>query len=149
MVTSSKKPNPVCFCTLLHFVNLLMMSDLLAADVATQLYPHQKKALTFLLEREREKVGSDGNYSSLWQKRQHPLSRQISWFHIVTQKEIFEEPREAKGSILADDVCVKFNSWTRKVSHTKSVDGTREDNHLRFPHCRNARRFICFCSISP
>jgi hypothetical protein len=109
MVTSSKKLNPVCFWTLLHFVNVLTISVLLAADVATQLYPHQKKALTFLLERERERVGADGNYSSLWQKRQHPLSRQISWFHIVTQKEIFEEPREAKGSILADDVCVKFN----------------------------------------
>lgn len=109
MVTSSKKLNPVCFCTLLHFVSVLTMSDLLAADVATQLYPHQKKALTFLLEREREKAGADGNYSSLWQKRQHPLSRQISWFHIVTQKEIFEEPREAKGSILADDVCAELN----------------------------------------
>lgn len=95
-----------------------------SADVATQLYPHQKKALTFLLEREREKTGVDGNYSSLWQQRQHPLSRQISWFHIVTQKEIFEEPREAKGSILADDMglgktitCVSLIAATRAASH--------------------------------
>lgn len=109
-MTSLKKLNPVRrFRFLLRMINVLTMSDLLAADVATQLYPHQKKALTFLLEREREKTGSDGNYSSLWQKRQHPLSRQISWLHIVTQKEIFEEPREAKGSILADDVRVKFD----------------------------------------
>nr|GAT47839.1 SNF2 family DNA-dependent ATPase [Mycena chlorophos] len=67
-------------------------------NVATKLYPHQKKALTFLLEREREKPGPDGQYSSLWQKRTN------SWFHTITTKEVFEEPREAKGSILADDM---------------------------------------------
>jgi hypothetical protein len=57
-----------------------------------------------LLERERENLGPDGTFSSLWQLRQNPLSHKKSWFHIVTQKEIFEEPREAKGAILADDV---------------------------------------------
>ena len=77
----------------------------LAPEVATKLYPHQKKALTFLLEREREKCTADGKFSSLWQLRTSPLSRQSSWFHIVTQREVFEEPREAKGAILADDVC--------------------------------------------
>ncbi|GLB35986.1 putative SNF2 family N-terminal domain containing protein [Lyophyllum shimeji] len=75
-----------------------------APEVATKLYPHQKKALTFLLEREREKPGADGQFSSLWQLRTNPMSRQVSWFHIVTQKEVFEEPVEAKGAILADDM---------------------------------------------
>ncbi|KAG5636369.1 hypothetical protein H0H81_008287 [Sphagnurus paluster] len=75
-----------------------------SVEVATRLYPHQKKALTFLLEREREKRGPDGKFSSLWQLRTNPLSRQLSWFHIVTQKEVFEEPVETKGSILADDM---------------------------------------------
>ncbi|KAF9457347.1 SNF2 family N-terminal domain-containing protein [Collybia nuda] len=73
-------------------------------DVATKLYPHQKKALTFLLEREREKFGPDGKFSSLWQLRKNPLSHQLTWFHVVTQKEVFQEPQEAKGSILADDM---------------------------------------------
>ncbi|KAF8222127.1 hypothetical protein L208DRAFT_1413871 [Tricholoma matsutake] len=73
-------------------------------DVATKLYPHQKKALTFLLEREREHLGPDGIFSTLWQLRQNPLSHKKSWFHIVTQKEVFDEPREAKGAILADDM---------------------------------------------
>jgi SWI/SNF-related matrix-associated actin-dependent regulator of chromatin subfamily A3 len=77
-------------------------------EVATKLYPHQKKALTFLLEREREKLGPDGTYSSLWQQRSHPLSGQPSWFHLVTQKEVFDEPQECKGAILADDVCVLY-----------------------------------------
>ncbi|OCH94709.1 hypothetical protein OBBRIDRAFT_722057 [Obba rivulosa] len=73
-------------------------------DVATTLYPHQKKALTFLLEREREIEGPGGKHSSLWQERQHPISGERTWHHIVTQKEIYSEPQEAKGAILADDM---------------------------------------------
>ncbi|KAF8078787.1 SNF2 family DNA-dependent ATPase [Lyophyllum atratum] len=75
-----------------------------SSEVATKLYPHQKKALTFLLERERERRGPDGKFSSLWQLRTNPMSHQVSWFHIVTQKEVFEEPVETKGAILADDM---------------------------------------------
>lgn len=82
---------------------LKLLRAYIAPDVATKLYPHQKKALTFLLEREREKPGPDGEFSSLWQARINPISRQQSWFHLVTHKEIFQEPKESKGSILADD----------------------------------------------
>ncbi|KAJ3535904.1 hypothetical protein NM688_g6913 [Phlebia brevispora] len=73
-------------------------------EIATTLYPHQKKALTFMLERERELLGFGNKFSSLWQQRHNPLSGQISWYHLVTQREVFEEPHEAKGSILADDM---------------------------------------------
>ncbi|KAF8913027.1 SNF2 family N-terminal domain-containing protein [Gymnopilus junonius] len=69
-------------------------------EIATKLYPHQKKALTFLLERERE----NPSHSSLWEERYSPLRGLPAWFHIVTQKEVFEPPKEAKGSILADDM---------------------------------------------
>jgi SWI/SNF-related matrix-associated actin-dependent regulator of chromatin subfamily A3 len=72
--------------------------------VATQLYPHQKKAITFLLERERERVSAGSGFSSLWHHRYNPQSRQTTWFHVVTQNEVFEPPKESKGAILADDV---------------------------------------------
>jgi SWI/SNF-related matrix-associated actin-dependent regulator of chromatin subfamily A3 len=75
-----------------------------APCVATKLYSHQKKAITFLLERERERLGVNGTYSSLWQMKQNPFTGQPSWQHLVTQKEVFREPQESKGSILADDV---------------------------------------------
>ncbi|KAJ7786133.1 SNF2 family DNA-dependent ATPase [Mycena metata] len=75
-----------------------------SSDVATKLYPHQKKALTFLLEREREKPGSDGKFSSLWQMRTNNMSHRPCWFHTITTKEVFQEPKETKGSILADDM---------------------------------------------
>ncbi|KAJ6627095.1 SNF2 family N-terminal domain-containing protein [Mycena sp. CBHHK59/15] len=73
-------------------------------DVATKLYPHQKKALTFLLEREREKLGSDDKFSSLWQQRTNNMSRRPCWIHSITNKEVFQEPKETKGAILADDM---------------------------------------------
>ncbi|KAI6118995.1 SNF2 family N-terminal domain-containing protein [Pisolithus croceorrhizus] len=75
-----------------------------AFEVGTPLYPHQKKALTFLLEREHERRCSDGRYSSMWQPRFDPHTRQQRWLHIVTQKEVFQEPAEARGAILADDM---------------------------------------------
>jgi len=81
--------------------------DSLAPEIVTTLYPHQKKALTFLLEREREISNREGK-SSLWQTRPNPFSGQTSWFHVVTQKEVYEEPPDCKGAILADDVCTKF-----------------------------------------
>ena len=78
----------------------------LAPEVATKLYPHQLKALTFLLAREQEKSpllrGPTGQLS-LWREKMMP-GFQRSWSHIVTQAEEFSKPFEAKGAILADDV---------------------------------------------
>ncbi|KAI0756790.1 SNF2 family N-terminal domain-containing protein [Daedaleopsis nitida] len=73
-------------------------------EVATTLYPHQLKAVTFLLAREQELEGSSRRQTSLWQERLNPLSQQLSWVNIVTQAEEFAKPFEAKGAILADDM---------------------------------------------
>ncbi|PPQ67109.1 hypothetical protein CVT25_005710 [Psilocybe cyanescens] len=93
-------------------------------EVATRLYPHQKKALTFLLEREREITGPNGP-SSLWQKKYNPVSHRTTWFHLVTQKEVNECPQETKGAILADDMglgktisCVSLIASTLSSSET-------------------------------
>lgn len=77
---------------------------LLAPEVASTLYPHQKKALTFLLEREREIPPFCGKPSSLWQEKLNPLTGQKSWIHLVTEREVFQMPHQAKSAILADDV---------------------------------------------
>lgn len=73
------------------------------SEIAPKLYPHQKKALTFLLDREKEQQPPNG-FSSLWQRRCHNMTGRAIWFNVVTQKEIYEAPKEAKGAILADDV---------------------------------------------
>ncbi|CEL53826.1 hypothetical protein RSOLAG1IB_06607 [Rhizoctonia solani AG-1 IB] len=72
-------------------------------NVATQLYPHQKEALTFLLEREKEAKAPKSRAASLWTTRKDSKGR-TTWYNIVTQKETRKEPAECKGAILADDM---------------------------------------------
>jgi hypothetical protein len=74
-----------------------------APEIGTLLYPHQKKALTFLLEREQE-IDRGSQSSTLWQCLPNPITGQKAWCHLVTQTELFEAPRESRGAILADDV---------------------------------------------
>ena len=74
-----------------------------APEIGTLLYPHQKKALTFLLEREQE-IDRGDDRPTLWQCIPNPITGQKSWCHLVTQKELSEVPHESKGAILADDV---------------------------------------------
>ncbi|KAG8707292.1 hypothetical protein FRC09_001920 [Ceratobasidium sp. 395] len=72
-------------------------------NVATRLYPHQKEALTFLLERERELKPPKSRSGSLWTTRKDSKGR-TTWYNIVTQKETRREPTECRGTILADDM---------------------------------------------
>lgn len=76
-----------------------------AQEVATDLYPHQKKALTFLLRREGE-CHTGGKPFSLWEERISPIAGQKSWYHVITQRDVMEEPPECRGAILADDVSI-------------------------------------------
>ncbi|KAF8578440.1 hypothetical protein K439DRAFT_1528852 [Ramaria rubella] len=111
-------------------------------DIQTTLYPHQKKALTFLLEREGEvsgpardpgatapqplpsRWGEGGSSSSLWQVRKDPSGRIMSWMHAVTNREIYSEPRECRAALLADDMglgktitCVSLIASTLPAAH--------------------------------
>ncbi|KAL0951422.1 hypothetical protein HGRIS_008114 [Hohenbuehelia grisea] len=72
-------------------------------DIATKLYPHQKKALTFLLEREQE-IPSDNSTCSVWSRSINPISGRPYWVNLITKAETYEQPKEAKGAILADDM---------------------------------------------
>lgn len=88
----------------------------------TRLYPHQKQALAFLLDRERlrtvEEVlkrkdvnGDDSNsindeLISLWRPKKDIYKRFIGWQHVVTEVEIGSDrpPPQCRGAILADDM---------------------------------------------
>ena len=75
-------------------------------NVATKLYPHQKRALTFLLDREQERPATRNGFSSLWELRLgiDDFAGQHVWTHKVTKSQVPERPVESKGAILADDV---------------------------------------------
>lgn len=88
----------------------------------TKLYPHQKQALAFLLDRERlrtvegvlarknakdEKSDSvEDELISLWRPRKDLYGRFIGWQHVVTEVEIGSDrpPPQCRGAILADDM---------------------------------------------
>jgi SWI/SNF-related matrix-associated actin-dependent regulator of chromatin subfamily A3 len=68
-------------------------------NIATPLYPHQRKALSFLLEREQElAVTAQGKSASLWH------CNGSGWKNSVTQEIVYTKPDECKGALLADDM---------------------------------------------
>ncbi|GAA5994527.1 uncharacterized protein JCM10292_002114 [Rhodotorula paludigena] len=80
--------------------------------VATTLYPHQKQALSFLLDREkiveippRDEKGKP-TMVSLWERISDTYGRPRGWRSVVTDLEIEGErpPPQARGAILADDM---------------------------------------------
>lgn len=95
-------------CDVFLFLSIYTKDMTKGSDIGTKLYPHQKKALTFLLEREREIENSGGKPSSLWQIRRS-FRRGQAWVNLVTQKEVYEQPRECKGALLADDVRISLH----------------------------------------
>lgn len=113
----------------------------LGPNVATNLYPHQKKALTFLLEREKEKTSGP---NQLWKVRKDGFGKPIAWKNAVTDKEIHREPIECKGAILADDVSQAIQFCVIAWAHGDGVftlsslifrlDGSRQDNFRRLSH---------------
>ena len=54
------------------------------------------------MERENELRGSGGKTYSLWKPQRNGIG--ITWINLVTQREISTEPKECKGTLLADDV---------------------------------------------
>ena len=90
--------------------------------VTTKMYPHQKQALAFLMDRERmrsmenltskrkasaqETQDEDENMISLWRPKRDVYGRFIGWHNIVTEVEIGSErlPPQCRGAILADDM---------------------------------------------
>lgn len=111
-----------------------------ASDVATKLYPHQKKALTFLLDREHEKPAGD-NFASLWKKEMDPMSGHLVWVHVVTKEQVYQEPKESKGSILADDV--------RLLSPLLSLVPTDLNPHVRWGLVRPLRASLLLRPLFP
>ncbi|GAA5901516.1 uncharacterized protein JCM6883_000238 [Sporobolomyces salmoneus] len=81
--------------------------------VSTKLYPHQKQALSFLLDREKEieipaqdPAGGKPLMVSLWQRVNDTYGRCVAWQSVVTDLQISgtRPPPQARGAILADDM---------------------------------------------
>ncbi|KAG0215198.1 hypothetical protein BGX33_001363 [Mortierella sp. NVP41] len=77
-----------------------------ASTMATKMYRHQKQALYFLLEREKQEDYADNEknkLTSLWRVRQQ-LHRHPTYLNVVTSQETTLKPTSMRGGILADDM---------------------------------------------
>ncbi|GAA5861119.1 hypothetical protein JCM3774_002196 [Rhodotorula dairenensis] len=99
------------------FMNLKSGTDLEEVTpppiVSTTLYPHQKQALAFLLDREslvkipeKDVKGQPPAMVSLWERKSDPYGQVRGWTNLVTDLEIPgpRPPPQARGAILADDM---------------------------------------------
>ncbi|KAG0203313.1 hypothetical protein BGX28_004370 [Mortierella sp. GBA30] len=77
-----------------------------ASCMSTPLYKHQKQALYFLLEREKQQDYGDNEQNrliSLWRVR-HPPHGHPVYLNVVTNQESSNKPVNMRGGILADDM---------------------------------------------
>ncbi|GAA6017033.1 hypothetical protein JCM11491_006136 [Sporobolomyces phaffii] len=99
------------------FHSLTSGTDLEQVDpppiVSTKLYPHQKQALSFLLDREKEievpkqdRKGDKPTMVSLWQRVNDTYGKCVAWQNVVSDLQITGDrpPPQARGAILADDM---------------------------------------------
>lgn len=92
--------------------------------IVTPLYAHQRQAITFLLERERERsfeeiIGQKDEHISLWQVTEAVRGRPKYFRNIVTQLSGARRPRVCRGAILADDMGLgKTITVISTIAHT-------------------------------
>ncbi|KAI9715837.1 MAG: hypothetical protein M1828_000578 [Chrysothrix sp. TS-e1954] len=71
-------------------------------DIKTALLPHQKQALQFMTDREKDRTSTGAeDETSLWQENIKPNGVQ-SWYNVISGHEIREKPQPILGGILAD-----------------------------------------------
>jgi hypothetical protein len=73
--------------------------------IKTELYPHQKQALYFMVDHEQEHTVEDYDQrkDSLWKPRFRNNGRK-SYVHVITGEETEVQPRPGLGGILADEM---------------------------------------------
>lgn len=73
--------------------------------IKTELYPHQKQALYFMVDKEQDDSSAvhDDRRDSLW-KPQYRHNGRKSYIHVITGEETAEKPRSNFGGILADEM---------------------------------------------
>ncbi|KAF1832293.1 hypothetical protein BDW02DRAFT_433791 [Decorospora gaudefroyi] len=76
-----------------------------SALIKTELYPHQKQALYFMVDHEQEHTVEeyDQRKDSLWKPRSRNNGRKF-YVHVITGEETETKPRPSLGGILADEM---------------------------------------------
>ncbi|WWC86799.1 uncharacterized protein L201_001678 [Kwoniella dendrophila CBS 6074] len=94
--------------------------------IKTNLFPHQRRALTFFLQREQDSLTDDPG--SLWEGLRDDKGKVRTWKNKITGEEIRakkgERPDDSKGAILADDM-----GLGKTLSVVSLIAATRSSAH--------------------
>ena len=76
-----------------------------SSHIKTGLYPHQKQALYFMVDKEQDHTSSefDERKDSLWKPHYRDNGRK-SYIHVITGEEKQAKPKSSLGGILADEM---------------------------------------------
>ena len=115
--------------------------------VRTPLLKHQKQALYFMMEHEKDRVGED---DSLFRKK--ILSNlNEGWYHVITGQEFETKPTSTLGGILADEMGLgKTLSILSLVTHSKSLEAAKEFEEQKPPRSflTNSRATLLVAPVS-
>ena len=121
--------------------------------ITTSLMAHQKKALHFMMEHERDDY-SDINESplhSLW-KLEPKKNGQLSWHHVITGEIANQKPKNIQGGILADMMGLgKTLSILALVAETRQASRAFRHEEPPMEHTqvdRNAKGTLIICPKS-
>ncbi|KAL6704240.1 hypothetical protein ACN47E_008408 [Coniothyrium glycines] len=76
-----------------------------STHIQTELYPHQKQALFFMVDKEQDHTAPehDDRKDSLWKPHYRDNGRK-SYIHIITGEQLPNKPPTSRGGILADEM---------------------------------------------
>lgn len=106
-----------------------------SSHIKTKLYPHQKQALYFMVDKEQQHIGAefDDRKDSLWKPKFRDNGRK-SYVHVITGQEQAEKPRSNLGGILADEMGLgKTLSILSLISDDASLKAATEFQGMRPP----------------
>ncbi|KAF1850690.1 SNF2 family helicase/ATPase-like protein [Cucurbitaria berberidis CBS 394.84] len=106
-----------------------------SSHIKTELYPHQKQALYFMVDKEQDHTGAehDDRKDSLWKPHYRDNGRK-SYIHVITGEERQTKPKHSLGGILADEMGLgKTLSILSLICDDASIAAAREFQQKRPP----------------
>jgi SNF2 family DNA or RNA helicase len=116
--------------------------------IMTPLLKHQKQALCFMMDREKERSGEEEQ--DLFRLRSKGNGQKY-WFHVITGHESLQKPPSALGGILADEMGLgKTLSILSLVVDSASLQAAEQFAQQPSPssYLRNNRGTLLVCPVS-
>lgn len=115
-----------------------------SSHIKTELYPHQKQALYFMVDKEQDHTSAehDERKDTLWKPHYRDNGRK-SYIHVITGEEKPAKPKSCFGGILADEMGLgKTLSILSLICDDASIAAAREFAEKRPPPLQQGSQMI-------